>query len=68
VRFYVARALERLTGTNQGRPADAWRNNLSECGPAIELWQAWWQSHRTTYGRPGGDSTVDPAAAPPAHP
>lgn len=62
-RFHAARALERLTGTNQGRPADAWREDLAACQPTIELWRAWWQSHRATYARPG-DGIENTAATP----
>jgi hypothetical protein len=55
VRFHAARALERLTGTDQGRPAEAWQDDALACQPTLEAWQTWWQSRATTRGRPPGD-------------
>jgi ferric-dicitrate binding protein FerR (iron transport regulator) len=43
VRVYVATALERLTGQNQGRPAAAWQDDRESCLPAVEAWQEWWR-------------------------
>lgn len=44
VRVYAARALERLAGIDQGRPAEAWQDDPLVCQPTREAWQAWWQS------------------------
>jgi ferric-dicitrate binding protein FerR (iron transport regulator) len=44
VRVHAARALERLAGNDQGRPAEAWQDNPLACQPTREAWQAWWQS------------------------
>jgi ferric-dicitrate binding protein FerR (iron transport regulator) len=44
VRVNVARALERLAGTDQGRPAAAWQDDPLTCQPAREAWQEWWRT------------------------
>lgn len=51
VRVHAARALERLTGVNQGRPAGDWQDDLAACQPTLEAWRAWWQARRSTYGK-----------------
>ena len=43
VRVYVAQALQRLTGENQGRPPAAWEESLASCQPTLEAWDAWWR-------------------------
>lgn len=43
VRAYSAAALERLTGKNQGRPAKAWADDLTDCQPALDAWTDWWR-------------------------
>lgn len=44
VRIDAARALERLTGINQGCSHDDWREDSPACQPALDAWRAWWQS------------------------
>lgn len=42
VRVPIARALERLTGLDQGLPAESWRNpDWSACEPAYLRWRSW---------------------------
>lgn len=53
VRVHAARALKRLTGLDQGRPADAWRDDPEACQPALESWRAWWQARRAAYPKTG---------------
>ncbi|HVX10838.1 MAG TPA: zf-HC2 domain-containing protein [Pirellulales bacterium] len=54
VRVDAARALERLTGVNQGRPSDAWREDLDACRPTVESWRTWWHAHQANHGRSSG--------------
>jgi len=42
-RYLAAQALRRLTGSDQGRPPDEWREDLKKCEPTIELWRKWLQ-------------------------
>jgi hypothetical protein len=42
VRAEIARALERLTGRDQGRPADQWRADWLSCEPTQVQWRQWW--------------------------
>lgn len=44
VRVQVARALERLAGTDQGRPAAAWQDDPFTCQPTRDAWQEWWRT------------------------
>lgn len=53
VRVHMARALERLTGLDQGRPAADWRDDPAACQPALESWRAWWQTRRAAYPKAG---------------
>jgi hypothetical protein len=45
-RFYIARALERLTGLNQGREPGKWRESPEACQPSVDLWKQWWAENR----------------------
>ncbi len=50
VRFHAAKALERLTGVNQGQSADSWRQNSPESMlDARKRWQEWWRGHKDRY-------------------
>ena len=50
VRFHAAKALERLTGVNQGQSTDAWRrNSLESTRDARNRWQDWWRGHKDRY-------------------
>jgi hypothetical protein len=53
VRVYAAQALQRLTGTNQGRPADEWQEDAAACQPTLDAWRAWWQSRQSPSPAPG---------------
>jgi hypothetical protein len=50
VRSRAARALERLTGVNQGTTQDAWRRqSLESLHDARTRWQNWWREHQSSY-------------------
>jgi ferric-dicitrate binding protein FerR (iron transport regulator) len=49
VRSQAARALQRLTGRDQGRTVDGWREPLENCAPTIDAWQMWWQLEHPRY-------------------
>jgi hypothetical protein len=51
-RYFAARALHRLTGLDQGRPATRWREDLKTCRPTIERWQQWWFKNRGKHPPP----------------
>ena len=57
-RFFAARTLQRLTGLDQGRPPDEWREDLNRCLPSIDLWQRWWAENQKRYPppMPGGSA------------
>jgi hypothetical protein len=46
VRSEVARSLERLTGHDQGRPAEDWRADWLTCEPTQRQWRQWWDERR----------------------
>jgi hypothetical protein len=58
-RFLAARTLERLTGLDQDRSPDAWREDLTQCQPTIDLWRQWWAENQSRYSLPppSGSST-----------
>lgn len=57
VRFNAARALLRLTGDDQGRSPEQWRDEpLSACRPTADAWKKWWQTNRDRY--PGAASSL----------
>ncbi len=50
VRFQAARALQRLTGHDQGLPPGDWQKqswDVSE--PVARQWRQWWEQHRERY-------------------
>jgi HEAT repeat protein len=50
VRYPAARALQRLTGQNLGRPPEQWRDQpLMTCAPTLTQWHAWWQKNQSNY-------------------
>jgi hypothetical protein len=50
VRYQAARGLERLTGRDQGLPADEWQTApWTACQPTHKRWQAWWDQNRAKY-------------------
>jgi hypothetical protein len=49
IRVLAATALQRLTGQNQDRPAEQWRENVEEGAAALEQWRQWWQRNRDKY-------------------
>ena len=51
-RVLSARALERLTGLDHGRPPEKWRAELRECAATIDQWQQWLAKNRELYLRP----------------
>jgi hypothetical protein len=51
-RVLSARALQRLTGLDHGRPPDDWRVELRECAASIQQWQQWLAENRQLYLRP----------------
>ncbi|HSI37412.1 MAG TPA: FecR domain-containing protein [Tepidisphaeraceae bacterium] len=54
VRFHAARALERLTGQNQGRRPEQWRDQAwMTCTPTVEAWHGWWAKNKSVF--PGCD-------------
>jgi hypothetical protein len=52
VRFFAATALLRLTGLDQGRPPDQWREGAEKCSEALQRWQKWLASKRDQYPPP----------------
>ncbi len=44
VRVSIASALLRLTGEDQGRPPEAWCDNVIELQPTLSAWQQWRES------------------------
>ena len=49
VRFYAAKALQRLTAQSHGEPED-WRNKSPrELEPELGNWQAWWQENKQRF-------------------
>lgn len=61
VRFLSAAALERLTRQNQGCPAEKWRKDSAQSGPALAAWQSWWSKNRERYPVRLGPLPVPPA-------
>jgi len=55
VRAQVARALERLTGRDQGRPADLWRGDWTSCEPTQQQWRQWWAERQHRAATPSAD-------------
>jgi hypothetical protein len=51
-RFYAATALKRLTGLDQGRPPNQWRESVEECATELELWRQWSLTNRHQYPSP----------------
>ena len=49
MRFFAATALQRLTGLDQGRPPDQWREDPERCAAALLLWQQWLSDNRRQY-------------------
>jgi ferric-dicitrate binding protein FerR (iron transport regulator) len=50
VRYFAARALQRLTQTGQGYSPDDWRRmEPQRSGDAVERWQEWWQRNKHGY-------------------
>ena len=45
-RYFAATALQRLTGLDQGRPPDQWREDPAKCAAALQLWHEWLTSKR----------------------
>jgi hypothetical protein len=41
IRFLAAQSLLRLTGNDQGRPPEKWREDLKDCEPTLNLWRTW---------------------------
>src|SRR4029434_11157262 len=58
IRFFAARALQRLAGLNMNYTPEQWRRHLSE--PTYNQWTQWWQNNRERY--PTGP--MGPSAAP----
>jgi ferric-dicitrate binding protein FerR (iron transport regulator) len=56
VRFYAARALQRLASQNMGRSPEDWRN--AKYANTRGEWQKWWEDHKDLY--PGGPITPSP--------
>jgi len=56
IRVRSAQTLLRLTGLDQNRPPEKWRDDPADCQPAIDRWQQWWQEHRHEYVRPAAAS------------
>jgi hypothetical protein len=78
IRVLAAQTLKRLSGLDQGRPAEQWRDSLDECAPAIERWRKWLEENRQRlpaaglqFGcqpfpvRGGQDSSAGPQGGPP---
>ena len=56
VRFYAARALERLTAQNFGREPQAWQaESWGACQTTAAQWKAWWETAKERY--PGAKET-----------
>lgn len=65
VRFHAARALERLTGRDQGHPPAAWQSAATwlTCEGPYEKWLAWWDVNRDRY--PSARREIPAPASPP---
>ncbi len=48
-RYLAAHALLRLTGNDQGRAPEQWREDLKNCEPTIELWRKWRLEEQSRY-------------------
>ena len=57
-RFYSAKALERLTGLDQGRNAEKWREPLPDCQSTVDLWKRWWAENRERAKLPVGNRKI----------
>jgi hypothetical protein len=64
VRILAAGALARLTGFDQGRPAEGWRETAETCQPEIAAWKKWWAGHRTQHPAPTRESGKVPKTSP----
>lgn len=64
VRLNAARALERLTGQDQGRSPEQWRDqNPGKNQSAIQRWKHWWEQNKARYpGAPAASPAFEPAA------
>jgi ferric-dicitrate binding protein FerR (iron transport regulator) len=62
VRFYAARALQRLANNGMGRSPEDWRGQ--KFANTLDNWNKWWQEHKDHY--PGGP--MSPTEAPPPSP
>jgi hypothetical protein len=70
IRVFSARALQRITGLDQGRPPEQWRDDLNDCKPTLESWRQWWQENNDEYSRPASHlprSTSAPARTRSSH-
>jgi ferric-dicitrate binding protein FerR (iron transport regulator) len=63
VRSEVARALQRLTGRDQGRPADEWRADWIHCEPTQRQWRQWWAERHERAAAPPTDGPPAKARA-----
>lgn len=64
VRYHAARALERLTGRDQGCSAPAWRSqSWDQLAGAFQRWLSWWAENRDYYPAARRDLSV-PASEP----
>jgi len=63
VRAQVARALERLTGRDQGRPADDWRADWASCEPTQQQWRQWWAERQGRAAAPSAEERPTKARA-----
>jgi hypothetical protein len=61
VRFYAARALQRLVGHSMGRNPEDWRNQ--KFVNTVTEWEKWWQSNKDRY--PGGPMSPTPLSPAP---
>jgi hypothetical protein len=52
VRVAAAAALSRLTGLDQGRPAEAWRDDVPGCRASAERWIEWLNGPGASFARP----------------
>jgi ferric-dicitrate binding protein FerR (iron transport regulator) len=66
VRSHTAEGLHRLTGRDQGMPANAWQQPWTTCAPTHRLWQDWWQRNKGRYPlvapTPASATVPDPAS------
>jgi len=65
VRLHAARGLERLTGRNQGHPAESWQSAASwaTCETPYQNWLNWWAANHHHY--PSARQQIEkPEAAP----